>query len=164
MIPPHSVTRWLDYLFYNWPFSTLIICPIWIIICQSNLQILPNIKSTHSKWPKFFNVVLEMRNFAKSGHTDATIDNNLNSYFGLIFIPTSSRSRWATQSAISRSRDPDLQEVSTRLLDDLRDVTFTIKLFNRDCWHHILCWNFDTWFVTILNNELPMTGGQSWKG
>ena len=30
---------------------------------------MPNTKSSHSKWPKFFNVAPEWQNFAKSGHT-----------------------------------------------------------------------------------------------
>ena len=60
-----SVTRWLDCLFNIWPFSTLIICPILFRICQIELKILPNTKSTHSKWSKFFNVGPEWLKFRK---------------------------------------------------------------------------------------------------
>ena len=40
-------------MFNIWPFSTWRICPIEFKICQSKLKLLPNNKSTHSKWPKF---------------------------------------------------------------------------------------------------------------
>ena len=71
-----SVTRWLDCLFNIWPFSIIIIFSIEFKICQSKLKILPNTKSGHSKWPKFFNIVPEWRNFAKSGHTAFTLCAN----------------------------------------------------------------------------------------
>ena len=65
-----SVIRWLDCLFNIWPFSTMIICSIGFKICQSKLKMKRNSKSAqNSKWPKFFNVVPEWRNFAKYGHT-----------------------------------------------------------------------------------------------
>ena len=57
-----SVTRWLDYFFNIWLFTTLKICPIALQICQNKLIILPNTKLTLSKWPKW-------QNFTKSDHT-----------------------------------------------------------------------------------------------
>ena len=63
-----SVTRWLDCFFIFGHFQHMIICPMEFKICQSKLKKLPNTKSTLLKWPKFFNVMPEWRNLAKSGH------------------------------------------------------------------------------------------------
>ena len=61
-----SVTRWLDCFFIFGHFQHMIICPMEFKICQSKLKKLPNTKSTLLKWPKFFNVMPEWRNLAKS--------------------------------------------------------------------------------------------------
>ena len=51
------------------PFSAMRICQIAHKIGQSKLKTLANTNWTLSKWPKYFNVVVKWRNFAKSGHT-----------------------------------------------------------------------------------------------
>ena len=41
-----SVTRWMHRLFNNWPYTTMNICPISIVIGQSRFKILSNAKIT----------------------------------------------------------------------------------------------------------------------
>ena len=64
--------RWLHCFFNIWPFTRTKFCPVDSKICLISFNILTNTKQFLTKWPEFFNISPNWRNFVKSGHTGWT--------------------------------------------------------------------------------------------